>query len=96
MCQADDTPLYTTNSSRADSGFGQPRKCRDWSKLQAWADERTACYRNGNFVIEDQLESQVDRFKFCPPDSPYLAHIREYYGKDDAWFPTNEELYIPH
>jgi hypothetical protein len=96
MCQADDTPLYTTDSRKADSGYGQLRKCRDWSKLRDWADEHTACYRNGNFVVEDKLESQIGRFRFCPEDSPYLPKIREYYGKQDDWFPADEEVYIPH
>ncbi|KAF2188340.1 hypothetical protein K469DRAFT_661066 [Zopfia rhizophila CBS 207.26] len=96
MCRADDTPLYTTTSRHADSGFGQFRKCKDWNKLVSWAEEHTACYRNGHFVVEDKLESQVGRFKFCPKDSPYLDKIRRYYGKGEDWFPSDEKIYIPH
>jgi hypothetical protein len=96
MCQADDTPLYTTNSRHADSGVGQNRKCRDWGRLREWTEEHTACYRNGHFVVEDTLESQVGRFKFCKSDSPYLSKIRKYYGKGSDWFPAEEEVYIPH
>lgn len=95
MCRADDTPLYTTNSRIPANGIGQVRKCKDWSKLESWAKEHTACYRYGNFVAEDKLDSQIGRFKYCPADSPYLPKVREYFGKGDDWFPADEEIYIP-
>lgn len=88
MCRADDTPLYATNSSKSENGIGQYRQCRDWSKLEAWAKEHHACYRYGDFVVEDKKPSQLSRFQYCPDDSPYLPRVREYFGKGDDWFPA--------
>lgn len=93
MCRADDTPLYMkTNASGPQNGVGQYRKCKDWSKLTRWAQENTACYRYGDFVTGDKQKSQIGRFKYCPKDSPYLPKIRKYFGKNDDWFPTDEEI----
>ncbi|KAI9732962.1 MAG: hypothetical protein M1818_007395 [Claussenomyces sp. TS43310] len=89
MCQADDTPLYTDNSMQSTNGIGQVRQCRDWSKLEAWAKERPACFRYGDFVTEEKLPSQVGRFKFCPDDSPYLPKVRKYFGMGADWLPAH-------
>jgi len=89
MCRADDTPLFATNSSKSENGIGQYRQCRDWGKLEAWAKEHHACYRYGDFVVEDKKPSQLGRFQYCPDDSPYLPRVREYFGKGDDWFPSH-------
>ncbi|KAI4193267.1 MAG: hypothetical protein LQ346_003962, partial [Caloplaca aetnensis] len=38
ICHADDTPRYTTTTQHPESGMGQIRQCRDWSKLAEWAE----------------------------------------------------------
>ena len=81
QCHADDTPLYESNSRRPDIGIGQVRRCRDWSRLQAWAREHHSCYRYGDFVVEDQKQNQVGRFRFCPAGSPYGAKVERYLGE---------------
>lgn len=94
MCRADDTPLYTSvNASGPQNGVGQLRKCKDWSKLTKWAQENTACYRYGNFVEGDKKKNQIERFKYCPKDSPYLPKVREYFNMSDEWFPTDEDIF---
>jgi hypothetical protein len=75
--------MHSTN------GIGQMRQCRDWSKLEAWAKTHHACFRYGNFLVEDKLPSQVGRFKFCLDDSPYLHKARKYFGMGDDWFPAH-------
>lgn len=89
MCHADDTPLYTDNTRHSTNGIGQMRQCRDWGKLEAWAKTHTACFRYGNFVVDEKKEYQVGRFKFCPDYSPYLSRVRRYYGMGEDWFPSH-------
>ncbi|KAI4169556.1 MAG: hypothetical protein LQ343_005636 [Gyalolechia ehrenbergii] len=85
MCHADDTPRYTTTTNDPESGVGQMRQCRSWTKLQEWTRERTACFRN---IHEGQRIHEIERYKFCPPGSPYLPKIRGYFKHDDDWQPT--------
>ena len=47
ICNADDTPRYTGFANSPSSGLGQIRMCRDWSELEKWAREHSACYRAG-------------------------------------------------
>ncbi|PYH81882.1 hypothetical protein BO82DRAFT_383445 [Aspergillus uvarum CBS 121591] len=65
ICNADDTPRYAGHQQPGDppgTGAGQVRLCRDWSQLERWARERTACFKH-----EDEVPGRmVDRFKFCP------------------------------
>ena len=43
ICAADDTPRYTSYDHPGEIDVGQPRLCKSWDKLAAWAKERTAC-----------------------------------------------------
>ena len=64
LCNADDTPRYTGGHFKiAGSGQGQLRLCRDWSKLDDWARQHSACYR-GPDLFEGEEE-----YKFCPDGS---------------------------
>ncbi|KAI1453657.1 hypothetical protein F4805DRAFT_442653 [Annulohypoxylon moriforme] len=91
MCNADDTlryvPLNSAHGYRP--GDGQSRKCRDWSQVQKFVGAHDPCYRYlepGNNEL-----SNLERFKFCPSDSPYLPKIRQYFGYDDDWVPQPQE-----
>ena len=59
--------------------MGQPRMCRDWSKLEAWAKSHNACFRRIGQEAEDI--NQFERFKFCPEDSPYRERAAAYFEK---------------
>lgn len=85
MCNADDIPRWTSNDDTPESGIGQHRQCRSWERLESWAEEHTACYRYLNASAQNL--NQMERFKFCPPDSPYLPKVRKYFGFDDGWIP---------
>lgn len=82
MCAADDLLDYTKDhGDQFFTGDGQIRKCRDWSKLEAWAKERSSCYKTVNITRagEDHgVEHQLDRYTYCPPGSPYEPLIRAY------------------
>ena len=84
MCQADDTPRYTTTSHSPESAVDQMRLCRDWSKLEAWARQRTSCYRYISHKA-DHID-QFKRFKFCPRDSEYWPAVRAHFRKPEGWF----------
>ncbi|KAI0099483.1 hypothetical protein F4814DRAFT_453363 [Daldinia grandis] len=91
MCAADDTLRYVPLNSvhRFRPGDGQQRKCRDWSKLQEFAEAHSPCYRYlqpGNTTF-----SNLERFKFCPEDSEYLPKIRKYFGYGTDWSPEAPE-----
>ncbi|XWX00532.1 hypothetical protein V2A60_008552 [Cordyceps javanica] len=62
VCNADDTPRYAGFQNPPGTGSGQVRMCRDWKKLERWAEERTACFKH-----EDEVPGpMIDRFKSCP------------------------------
>ncbi|KJZ79187.1 hypothetical protein HIM_01338 [Hirsutella minnesotensis 3608] len=62
ICNADDTPRYAGFQDPPGTGSGQVRMCRDWSKLEQWALERTACFKH-----EDEVPGpMIERFKSCP------------------------------
>ena len=86
ICNADDTPRYTTSTLDPESGVGQLRRCRSWDQLQQWSRGRTACFRN---VQEGERIREIERYKFCPPGSPSLPKIRAYFKHDDDWQPTS-------
>jgi hypothetical protein len=84
ICHADDTPMYTTVGPVKDTGSGQTRRCRDWSKLEAWALENSACY---GFINETQgVTHEIDRFKYCPHGSPFAPGMRKYFGLPEDWY----------
>ncbi|KAM3088591.1 hypothetical protein ACMFMG_000227 [Clarireedia jacksonii] len=79
-CFADDTPMIDTTGFW---GEGQKRQCRDWNKLKEWVDLHNACY---SYVNETQgVRSQFDRYKWCPPGSPYAAKMRSTLGLPEDW-----------
>ncbi|KAF2656068.1 hypothetical protein K491DRAFT_555837, partial [Lophiostoma macrostomum CBS 122681] len=70
MCNADDVPRYTGFQADRASGQGQYRMCRDFSKLEDWATQHTACWRHVG--VESELGfRELDRYRFCPEGSPY-------------------------
>ncbi|MCJ1312465.1 hypothetical protein MMC25_006139 [Agyrium rufum] len=72
FCAADDTP-----KKDQDSPGTQYRQCRDWSELEAWARQHTACYK---FINETSSTLPLlDRYQFCPADSPYWGEVRKWY-----------------
>ena len=80
ICYADDTPRYTGGRRwKNTSGYNQTRQCRDWSRLERWAKERTGCYR----YLNETAHEELDRYKFCPRDSPYNEVIEEIYGANE-------------
>lgn len=87
MCTADDTPRYVPPNSMHGlrPGEGQERKCRDWSQLQEFVLQHDPCYR---YIYPDSDEiSNLERFKYCPNDSPYLPKIRKHFGLGGDWKP---------
>jgi hypothetical protein len=79
LCDADDTPRYTGGGQpRGSSGMGQKRMCRDWRRLEAWAKENTACWMHINDTQHDI--DTLERYKFCPPGSPYQKRIQAVFG----------------
>lgn len=77
ICRADDTPRYTTSDRQPVSGIGQERQCRDWDKLERWAQENTACYKYLNYTLNAEPDQRV-RYVFCQPEAPYAVKIEEY------------------
>ena len=83
MCNADDTPRYTGFEHPGTVGYGQPRICRSWKKLQRWAIDRSACWRNIN-PTEDI--SELLRFRYCPDGrkwDPVRERIQSIWGHVD-------------
>ena len=89
LCQADETPRYTTITKSPESAVGQIHQCRDWAMLEKWAKERTSCY---NYIsAEADHINQFERFKFCPADSLYWPAVRKHFGKGPEWMPVRED-----
>ena len=81
ICNADDTPLYSENVIHAgESGYGQQRKCRSWDKLEAWAKQFNSCYRYVNESAGPEVLPRIERFIYCPEDSPYTAEVEKVFG----------------
>ncbi|MCJ1236443.1 hypothetical protein MMC14_004424 [Varicellaria rhodocarpa] len=75
MCDADDTPRYTGFQPHKSSGLGQFRMCRDWSQLEQWAEDHTACWRHIGDISEPGFR-ELERYRFCPAGSPYEEMAR--------------------
>ncbi|KAH8705818.1 hypothetical protein BGW36DRAFT_354212 [Talaromyces proteolyticus] len=84
LCEGDDTPLYLSEVGDKISGRDEPRQCRDWSKLDRWAKENTACYGYDNEAADDS--GGIKHYKYCPRDSPYAPVMREYFGLPDDYY----------
>ncbi|RYO88824.1 hypothetical protein DL766_010161 [Monosporascus sp. MC13-8B] len=91
MCTADDTLRYVPPNSVHGyrPGDGQPRKCRDWSKVQELVEAHDSCYRYLNPGGKEL--SNLERFKFCPRESQYLPKFRKHFGYGDDWMPEPQE-----
>lgn len=89
-CSADDTPRYIppgATESTAKTGVGQVRKCRDWSKMKAWAKEHGACFNYNQFLHEELTENKVypTAWQFCDKDNKYLPMVQKHYHKTSDW-----------
>jgi len=93
MCNADDTPRYTGFQPGTKSGIGQVRMCKDWGRLEEWAQEKTACWKHVGSDTEPGFR-ELDRYRFCPDDSPYRQKSQTSWLKSDWWRkyqdPTND------
>lgn len=90
QCSADDTPRYIppdATESTVKTGVGQIRKCRDWSKLNAWAKQHSACFKYNQFLHEELTYNKVypTAFQFCSKDNEYLSVVQKYFRKDSDW-----------
>ncbi|KAF2661089.1 hypothetical protein K491DRAFT_754275 [Lophiostoma macrostomum CBS 122681] len=78
LCNADDTPRYTTADLVPESGVGQIRQCRDWSRLESWAEKHNACY---HFINQTATGfPNVLRYTFCPSDSADTNEVKRVMG----------------
>jgi len=79
LCTADDTPRWTSRTADPESGVGQNRQCRDWSKLEEWVAKYNSCY---NRIDEEASKGpEIERYKFCPPGSPYREVMKAYFSR---------------
>jgi hypothetical protein len=84
ICEADDTPMYTSPTQNASTGMGQQRMCRSWDRLEDWAKRQTACF---SYINETQgVDAVIERFRYCPKDSPLLGPMRSFFGYPEDWF----------
>lgn len=89
LCEADDTPMYTSPSANASTGLGQQRMCRSWDKLQDWAEGHTACFA---YVNETQgVDAVIQRFRYCPKGSEMGKRMRESFGYPEDWWESRPE-----
>ena len=78
LCNADDTPRYTTNDEVPESGVGQVRMCRNWGQLEDWGRQHNACY---HFINQTATGfPNVLRYTYCPPGSPDAAEVKRVMG----------------
>lgn len=83
LCNADDTPRYSTSDDIPVSGMGQVRMCRNWEKLEDWAKQYNACYRYINQTADYKDFPQIERFIWCPEGSPYTEAVEKVFGHID-------------
>lgn len=77
VCFADDTPRFTSVAHPGRPGDGQPRTCRDWKKLEAYAKQHWSCWRD---IKPTENIDTLLRYRYCPADSPYYERIHGIYG----------------
>jgi len=85
ICAADDSPRYLTNNG-SHSGESQVRFCRDFSKLNDWAKERDACFRQQHDLAD--VMAPIDKFKYCKTEEnkeKYLDQVRGYFDLPSDW-----------
>ena len=88
MCRADDTLMPTSDDTSFAIGDHEVIMCRDFDALSKWAlaPERNACHR----ALSDfrPIHHSIERYAFCPEDSPYKVVADEYFaehGHQDPW-----------
>ena len=69
ICNADDTPRYSGLGQGGGTGNNQYRMCKDWSKLEDWANAHSACFNHSRGVVTLDQKLTLDRFKNCPDAS---------------------------
>ncbi|KAL8765703.1 MAG: hypothetical protein Q9194_006490 [Teloschistes cf. exilis] len=71
MCNADDMPRYSGMDQLRGTGVGQYRMCKDWTQLEQWANDHSACYQPDDKDGTETLASGVplEHFKLCPNGS---------------------------
>jgi len=84
ICSADDSPRYLHNNG-SHSGENQVRQCRDFNKLNAWAEQHDACYKPIKQLGEDMAE--IERYKYCKTDLEALDEARKFFGLGADWQP---------
>ncbi|KAF7858522.1 hypothetical protein EAF04_009122 [Stromatinia cepivora] len=67
LCNADDSPRYSSEEAGRGTAFGQYRLCRDWTRLDEWANKHSACYIEPD-TYEDGV-GEVERYRRCPDGS---------------------------
>ena len=88
LCNADDTPRYSGYSKKPVSGVMQTRMCRNWDKLEAWARDHTACYRDIGRDVDGF--PQIEKYKFCPE-----GYIFSATGSPLAPWDTGSGIHVP-
>jgi len=83
LCNADDTPLFSSPGAKKDAGNGQNRLCRSWDKLTTWAQSQSAC----NAMINETqgVDSEWSRYKWCTEESPFYEKLKSYLHLPDGW-----------
>ncbi|KAG8156765.1 hypothetical protein KVR01_013370 [Diaporthe batatas] len=85
ICAADDSPRYLTNNG-SHSGESQVRFCRDFGKLNDWARERDACFRQQH-DLADVMEP-IEKFTYCKTEEnrkKYLDQVKAYFDLPSGW-----------
>ncbi|KAH8746025.1 hypothetical protein F5883DRAFT_654259 [Diaporthe sp. PMI_573] len=68
MPDADDNLRWTGPGAKLVAGNGQMRMCRNFTKLEEWAKQYSACYSyKGDDVDEFPI---IDHYKHCPAGNP--------------------------
>ncbi|KAL8991213.1 MAG: hypothetical protein Q9169_007919 [Polycauliona sp. 2 TL-2023] len=79
ICHADDTPRYTTTTQKPESGMGQMRQCRDWRKLEEWAEKYSGCWKYLDAKHDES--SEIWRWTYCPEGTPWHDRVKKWTDK---------------
>lgn len=85
ICNADDSPRYLTNNG-SHSGESQVRFCRNFSKLNDWAKEHDACFRQQHDLADDM--PVIEKYKYCKNEEAkerYIDRVRGYFNLPSDW-----------
>jgi hypothetical protein len=62
------------------------RFCRDFSKLNEWARERDACFRQQHDLAD--VMAPIEKFKYCKTEEnreKYLSQVKGYFDMPSDW-----------